>query len=179
MKRFFKTDKMAIGHLDYTVLRNAAKINLGIDSGTTTKTVGADAGPTKGWLVAAMAIIGMTPTALAANGWVECTMHWLEVEANGEINTSVTMPLRYHAAAGVMEFEKIKLQAQIQGTNIETLEDGTQIRLAVWTEDAGYRMSYVWQDLNNGIDYEINGQELFAPNVIWQAHFFGGRLNCH
>ena len=178
MKRVFSAGKVAIGHRECVVFRMAGEVNLGIDSGAAVKAVAAGEGPSKGLIIAAVALIGVTPTALAANGWDECTMHWSEIEANGEINTSVTMPLRYHEAAGVMEFEKIKLQAQVQGTNSETLEDGTQFRLAMWREDSGYRMSYVWQDLNDGIDYEIDGLELFAPNVIWQAHFFGGRLNC-
>lgn len=129
----------------------------------------------KGNLIACLSLFISASTELAADGWVDCTMKWSEVEANREINNSVTMPLRFHAAAEVMRFEKIKLEAKVQGTNSETLEDGTRVRLSLWREEAGYRMSYVWEDMNNGIEYELYGREWFAPNVVWQAHFWGGK----
>ena len=130
-------------------------------------------------LIACLALFISASTELAAaGGWVDCLMTWSEVEANREISNSVIMPLRFHAAVEVMRFEKIKLEAKVQTTTSETLEDGTRVRLSLWQEEAGYRMAYVWEDMDNGIEYELYGQEWFAPTVVWQAHFFGGRLNC-
>lgn len=122
--------------------------------------------------------ISLSATAAVATGWQDCTMLWSEVEANREVVKSVPVAVRYHETARVMKFEKIKLEAHVQETNHQMIDESTQVRLALWQEGNGYRMSYVWQDMNNGQEYDLYGRTWFSPRVVWQAHFFGGTLSC-
>jgi len=122
--------------------------------------------------------ISLSATAAVATGWQDCTMLWSEVEANREVIQAMPVAVRYHAAAGVMKFEKIALEAHVQGTNSQMIDESTQVRLSLWQENSGYRMSYVWQDMDSGFEYDLYGRTWFSPTVIWQAHFIGGALDC-
>ncbi|WP_152912659.1 hypothetical protein [Candidatus Rhodobacter oscarellae] len=53
MKRIFTTGEVIISHPEYVVLRQAGKVNLGIDNEVATKAIAAGAGPAKGGSAAA------------------------------------------------------------------------------------------------------------------------------
>ena len=48
MKQVFRTDQVSISHPDYVALRQAGRVNLGIDNETAAKAIAGGAGPTKG-----------------------------------------------------------------------------------------------------------------------------------